>query len=71
MKPDVYLAANTKLPDELRKEGRLGEPVEFATNELVLAVPAKSDIGSIDELACRDVTVVIGSASVRASTSRM
>ncbi len=39
VKPDVYAAANTKLPDELNKEGLLSEPVEFATNELVIAVP--------------------------------
>ena len=39
VKPDVYAAANTRLPDELYDEGLLGEPVEFATNELVLAVP--------------------------------
>ena len=39
VKPDVYAAANTKLPDELNEEGLLSKPVEFATNELVLAVP--------------------------------
>ena len=35
VKPDVYAAANTKLPEELNKEGLLSKPVEFATNELV------------------------------------
>ena len=43
VKPDVYAAANTKLPDELNKEGLLSQPVEFATNELVIAVPRDSD----------------------------
>ena len=42
VKPDVYAAANTKLPDALHDEGLLGKPVGFATNELVLAVPAGS-----------------------------
>ena len=39
VKPDVYAAANTTLPDELHKEGLVGEPTVFATNTLVLAVP--------------------------------
>ena len=38
VKPDVYAAANTRLPEELAQEGLLGTPVEFATNELVIAV---------------------------------
>ena len=37
---DVFAAANTKLPDALAAEGKLEEPVEFASNQLVLAVPA-------------------------------
>ncbi|MGH2942648.1 MAG: molybdate ABC transporter substrate-binding protein [Solirubrobacteraceae bacterium] len=64
VKPDVYLAANTKLPGELQKEGRLGAPVAFATNELVLAVPRDSDIAAIGDLDAKGVTIVIGSASV-------
>ena len=42
VKPDVYAAANTKLPDALHEEGLLEQPVEFATNEFVLAVPKDS-----------------------------
>ncbi len=64
VKPDVYLAANTKLPDQLAQEGRLGAPVEFATNRLVLAVPKDSRIRSVDDLTESGVTLVIGSASV-------
>src|SRR5690606_20006344 len=41
VRPDVYAAASTKLPDALHAEGLLEEPVEFATNSLVVAVPAK------------------------------
>ena len=37
VKPDVYAAANTRLPEELNQEGLLGTLVEFATNELVIA----------------------------------
>src|SRR3954471_23956062 len=38
--PDVYAAANTKLPDELFAKGLVERPVVFARNRLVLAVPA-------------------------------
>jgi molybdate transport system substrate-binding protein len=64
VKPDVYAAANTRLPDELNREGLLSKPVEFATNELVLAVPKDSDIESVDDLARDGVKLAIGSESV-------
>jgi molybdate transport system substrate-binding protein len=61
---DVYAAANTRLPDELNADGLLDKPVEFATNEFVLAVPKDSEIDSIDDLTRQGTTVVIGSESV-------
>jgi molybdate transport system substrate-binding protein len=64
VKPDVYAAANTKLPDQLHREGRLAAPVEFATNTFVLAVPKDSDVDSIDGLTRKGVKVVIGSKTV-------
>jgi molybdate transport system substrate-binding protein len=64
VKPDVYAAANSTLPGQLAQEGLLGTPVEFATNELVLAVPRDSEIGSLDDLAERGVKIAIGSESV-------
>ena len=63
-KVDVYAAANTRLPDELHAEDLLSKPVEFATNEFVLAVPKDSDIGSLDDLTEEGTTIVIGSESV-------
>ena len=63
-KVDVFAAANTRLPDELHDELRLSEPVEFATNEFVLAVPADSEIDSVDDLTEDGTKVVIGSESV-------
>jgi molybdate transport system substrate-binding protein len=63
-KVDVYAAANTKLPDELNADGLLDKPVEFATNELVLAVPKDSDINSVDDLTKEGTKLVIGSESV-------
>jgi molybdate transport system substrate-binding protein len=64
LKPDVYAAANTKLPDELEKEGLLSKPVEFATNELVIAVPPDSDVREAADLTRPGLKLVIGSESV-------
>src|SRR5207247_745844 len=64
VRPDVYAAANTKLPNELRTEGLLEEPRVFATNELVLATPANSsEVRSIHDLTSPGVSVAVGSAS--------
>jgi molybdate transport system substrate-binding protein len=68
VKPDVYAAANTKLPDQLASEGLLDKPVRFATNELVIAVPDDSDISSLDDLAKPGVKLVIGSETVPVGT---
>jgi molybdate transport system substrate-binding protein len=64
VKPDVYAAANTRLPDELHSEGLLETPVEFATNTFVLAVPEGSDIDSVEDLTADGVKIAIGSESV-------
>jgi molybdate transport system substrate-binding protein len=64
VKPDVYAAANTTLPDELNEEGLLSKPVEFATNEFVLAVPKDSDLKSIDDLTGDDAKIAIGAEDV-------
>ena len=62
--PDVYAAANTKLPLALFAEHKVERPVVFATNRLVLAVPAKSSIRSLAAAARRGVKVVVGAPSV-------
>jgi molybdate transport system substrate-binding protein len=64
VKPDVYAAANTSLPGELHAEGLLSKPVEFATNQLVIAVPKDSAIDSVDDLGASGVKLAIGSESV-------
>jgi molybdate transport system substrate-binding protein len=61
---DVYAAANTRLPDELQSDDLLEQPVDFATNEFVLAVPKDSDIDAIDDLTKEGTAVVVGSESV-------
>ena len=63
VKPDVYAAANTRLPEELAEEGLLSKPVVFATNELVLAVPRGSPVAGLDDLAEPGVKIAIGSES--------
>jgi molybdate transport system substrate-binding protein len=60
VKPDVYAAANTKLPDQLADEGLLEHPVTFATNELVVAAPDDSAVQSFDDLAKPDVKGIVG-----------
>jgi molybdate transport system substrate-binding protein len=64
VKPDVYAAANTKLPEELNREGLLSQPVEFATNELVIAVPRDSDVREVADLGEPGLKLAIGSESV-------
>jgi molybdate transport system substrate-binding protein len=63
-RPDVFASANTDLPDALFDEGLLSEPVEFATNELVIATPGDSEIDSIDDLGQPGVDLVIGTPEV-------
>jgi molybdate transport system substrate-binding protein len=65
VKPDVFAAANTKLPDQLFQEGLVEKPVTFATNELVLAVPATdAKVASLDDISGGDVTLAIGAEGV-------
>jgi molybdate transport system substrate-binding protein len=64
-RPDVYAAADTKLPQALYKAGLVDKPVVFAGNRLVLAVPAKGKkVKSLADLAKPGVTIAAGSASV-------
>ncbi len=65
VKPDVYAAANTKLPGQLFDEGLVERPVVFAGNRLVLAVPAsRRGIDSLSDLAGGGVKLAVGAESV-------
>jgi len=65
VKPDVFAAANTELPDELFRKGLLERPVVFAANRLVVAVPKNSDkVRSLHDLERPGVKLVVGSDSV-------
>jgi molybdate transport system substrate-binding protein len=61
---DVFAAANTRLPDDLNGDLLVEEPVDFATNEFVLAVPKHSAIDSLDDLTADGTKLVVGSDSV-------
>jgi molybdate transport system substrate-binding protein len=64
-RPDVFASANTKLPDELYKEGLVQKPVTFAGNRLVLAVPADGgSVTSLKDIETPGTKIAIGSASV-------
>ena len=64
VRPDVFAAANTELPDALHSEGLVERPVVFAGNRLVIAVPAGSRIDSVGDLARPGTTLAVGSESV-------
>ena len=59
---DVFASANMALPEELARDGLAQDPVVFATNELVLAVPTGSDVDALADLEGRKL--VVGSESV-------
>jgi molybdate transport system substrate-binding protein len=63
---DVYAAAGAKQPASLRTTGLIGAPVKFATNRLVLIVPADNPahITSVNDITRSGVKLVICAASV-------
>jgi molybdate transport system substrate-binding protein len=61
---DVFASANTSYPEELFEEGLVEKPRVFARNELVIAVPAGSDIKSIADLTKPGTKIVVGDPSV-------
>jgi molybdate transport system substrate-binding protein len=65
LRPDVFASANMALPRMLYAKGLVEKPVVFASNRLVLAVPAgSSGVQSLGDVAKPGVTVAIGSATV-------
>ncbi|MDQ3720586.1 MAG: molybdate ABC transporter substrate-binding protein [Actinomycetota bacterium] len=63
--PDVFASADTKLPEALAGERLVERPMVFATNELVLAVPAEgAEVSSLTDLERNGVKLAVGSESV-------
>jgi molybdate transport system substrate-binding protein len=63
-RPDVFAAANSKLPDALYADQLVEKPVAFARNQLVVAVKQGSGIRSIAQLARPGVAIAMGSDTV-------
>jgi molybdate transport system substrate-binding protein len=69
VRPDVFAAANTKLPDSLYHNGLVEKPTVFATNTFVIAVPTSSTkVKTLADLARRGVTIAAGSPTVPIGT---
>lgn len=65
VRPDVFAAANTQLPQMLYARGLVSRPVEFAANRLVLAVPAGSTrVRRLADVERQGVTIAIGAGAV-------
>ncbi|MBV9213733.1 MAG: molybdate ABC transporter substrate-binding protein [Actinobacteria bacterium] len=65
LKPDVFAAANTQLPERLFAKGLVSRPVRFAANRLVIAVPARAaKVRGIRDLERPGVAIAIGSPTV-------
>jgi molybdate transport system substrate-binding protein len=65
VRPDVYAAANTTLPQQLFQAGLLERPRVFAGNELVLAVPARdAAVRGLDDLGRDGVRIAVGARGV-------
>lgn len=63
---DVYAAASPKYPEELFEAGLVEKPEVFATNRLVLIVPASNPAGieQVADLAQKGVKLIIGAEGV-------
>lgn len=65
---DVYASADPAQMARLRRAGRVRQPLEFATNGMVVVVPARNpaDIDEPADLAREGTTVVLGAPAVPA-----
>ena len=63
---DVYAAASPRYPAELHEEGLVEPPQIFATNRLVIVVPAENAarLDSLGDLAHDGVKIVVGAEGV-------
>ena len=65
VRPDLFASANLTLPAALHARGLVEQPVAFASNRLVLAVPSgATKVRSVDGLLAPGVTLAIGSPTV-------
>jgi molybdate transport system substrate-binding protein len=63
--PDVFAAADTKLPEQLFADGLVERPTVFAGNRLVLAVPAgERKVRGLEDLERGNTPLAIGAEGV-------
>jgi molybdate transport system substrate-binding protein len=67
-RPDVFASASTALPALLYARGLVERPVEFARNQLVLAVPKRSSITRLAQLERPGMTLAVGAPTVPIGT---
>jgi molybdate transport system substrate-binding protein len=69
VRPDVFAAANTTLPERLHADGLVDRPRVFAGNRLVLATPAGDErIRGLEDLAEPGTTLAVGAEGVPVGT---
>jgi molybdate transport system substrate-binding protein len=63
---DVFAGASPKYPEELQGKKLLGPTTDFATNSLVIVVPASNParISSVDDLVSKQPKLVVGDPTV-------
>ncbi|MCW3004771.1 MAG: molybdenum transporter, periplasmic molybdate-binding protein [Conexibacter sp.] len=61
---DVFASASPKEAHALYRAGRCRRPVAFATNRLVMIVPAKSTVSSVERLRRGRLRVAVGAPGV-------
>ena len=63
---DLFLSANTSLPNALYNQGLIAKPVIFATNRLVIIVPASNpaNLRSVWDLKKPGIKLIIGQRTV-------
>lgn len=63
---DLYAAASPKYPQELFADGIVEEPITFATNRLVVVVPADNPGGieSVEDVAKPGIKLIVAAAGV-------
>jgi molybdate transport system substrate-binding protein len=64
VRPDVYVAADERLPASLHDEGLVARPVAFATNRLTIAVKRGARIRTLEDLARPGVRIAMGQPGV-------
>src|SRR3954452_16877443 len=65
VKPDLFAAANTTLPDALYDKGLVEKPTVFAGNRLVLAVPADAHkVRGLDDAGRHGVPLAVAAPGV-------